>query len=72
MKRVSLVFGTHNTQPVGELESVYERAYERAYKPFLTVLNRYPELHAVLHYSGVLLEWFERNHPVDSWRRSRA
>ncbi len=63
MKRVRLVFGTHNALAVGDYDFVFERVYQRAYKPFLTVLNRFPEFPAVLHYSGVLLEWFERNHP---------
>ena len=63
MKRIRLVFGTHNSQAVGESDSVYERVYQRAYKPFLAVLNRFPEISAVLHYSGTLLEWFERRHP---------
>jgi len=63
MKRVRLLFGTNNALPVGDYDFVFERVYQRAYKPFLTVLNRFPDFPVVLHYSGVLLEWFERNHP---------
>jgi alpha-amylase len=63
MKRIRLIFGTHNSLPIGDFDCVFERVYQRAYKPFLTVLNRHPEFPAVLHYSGILLEWIERNHP---------
>jgi 4-alpha-glucanotransferase len=63
MKRVRLVFGTHNALPVGDYDFVFERVYQRAYKPFLTAVNRFPDFPVALHYSGVLLEWFERNHP---------
>jgi len=32
-------------------------------RPFVSNLYRYPKINAVLHYSGVLLNWVERTHP---------
>ncbi|MFP4363756.1 MAG: alpha-amylase/4-alpha-glucanotransferase domain-containing protein [Spirochaetia bacterium] len=63
MKKINLIFGTHNNQPFGTHDHIFEEAYQKAYKPFLSVLNRVPEINTVLHYSGALLEWIEGNHP---------
>ncbi len=63
MKKIRLIFGTHNSQPVGSYEFQYENAYQKAYKPFLTVLYNFPEIPLVLHYSGNLYQWFEDVHP---------
>jgi alpha-amylase len=38
-------------------------ACDRAYEPFLKVLERYPEIPVVMHYSGSLLEWVGANRP---------
>jgi len=63
METVKLLFGTHNSQPAGSDDYQFEKAYQEAYKPFLTVLYNYPQVRVVLHYSGILLEWLEKNHP---------
>jgi ferredoxin len=63
MKSIQLVFGTHNHQSEGDHPERYEEVYQAAYKPFLSVLNSYPGLPAVLYYSGPLLEWMEESHP---------
>ena len=63
MKSVRLIFGTYNNFPIGSAEEYQETTYQQALKPFLSVLNQYPKLPAVLHYSGILLEWIEKNHP---------
>ncbi|OQY35475.1 MAG: hypothetical protein B6241_00820 [Spirochaetaceae bacterium 4572_59] len=63
MKKIKLVFGTYNTQPLGLQEHLYEEAYQKAYKPFLTTVYNYPELALSLHYSGPLLSWLEKRHP---------
>ena len=62
MKKIKLIFGTHNNQPVGQSGKLFERSYQNAYKPFLSVLYNFPEIPAVLHYSGTLLQWLEENH----------
>ncbi len=63
MRRIKLIVGTHNSQPVGAGELQIEDAYQSSYKPFLTTLYSHPEIEAVLHYSGILLAWFEERHP---------
>lgn len=63
MNKVKLIFGTYNSQPAGSDDYQFEKAYQEAYKPFLTVLYNFPKTRVVLFYSGILLEWFEKNHP---------
>ena len=60
---ISFILALHNHQPVGNLPEVFTRAFDEAYAPFVDVLYRYPSIKAVLHYSGVLLEWIEKNNP---------
>ncbi|MBN1699601.1 MAG: DUF1926 domain-containing protein [Spirochaetales bacterium] len=63
MKTIQIIFGTHNSQPVGNFETVMEGIYQHAYKPFLCILNKHPEFPVTLHYNGVLFEWLEEKHP---------
>ncbi|MBN2439689.1 MAG: DUF1926 domain-containing protein [Spirochaetales bacterium] len=63
MKTIHLIFGTHNSQPVGNFDSVIEQVYQQAYKPFLSILNTFQDFPVTLHYSGVLFEWIEEKHP---------
>lgn len=63
MKNIKLIFGTHNSQPVGVADAEIEEVYQQSYKPFLTNLYNHPEIQAVLHYSGLLLSWLEDKHP---------
>jgi hypothetical protein len=60
---ISLVFGIHNHQPVGNFEHTFEDAFQQAYRPFLEVFAKNPWFPFSLHYSGGLLEWIENNHP---------
>ncbi len=64
-KSVSLLFGVHAHQPVGNFPEVMEDAHQRCYKPFLETVHRYPEFRFALHSSGWLLEWLMVNHPQD-------
>jgi alpha-amylase/alpha-mannosidase (GH57 family) len=57
------ILALHNHQPVGNLPEVYSAAFKDAYAPFIEVLYRYPDIKAVLHYSGILLEWIAKNEP---------
>lgn len=54
-----LILCFHSHQPVGNFEDVFERAYNKAYKPFIDVFERYPNIKIALHYSGCLLEWLK-------------
>jgi alpha-amylase len=59
---VNFAFGLHNHQPYGNLDWVVADAYEKAYAPFLAVLERHPGIKVGLHYSGFLLEWLLAHH----------
>jgi alpha-amylase len=63
MRKVRLILGTHNHIPIGADQAAAERRYQKAFKPLLAVLYRYPGFPVALHYSGVLLEWLEEFHP---------
>ena len=63
MKPVFLILGIHNHQPVGNFDFVFEDAFQRAYWPFLKILARHPQIKICLHYSGILWEWLENEHP---------
>jgi hypothetical protein len=60
---IHLLWAVHNHQPVGNFDFIFERAYERAYKPFLEVLKAHPRIHLSIHYTGILLDWLEAHHP---------
>jgi alpha-amylase len=62
-KKVYFLFGVHNHQPVGNFDSVFDKAYEDAYKPLLDVLNDHPEIKYNLHCSGMLWDYFKAKQP---------
>jgi hypothetical protein len=64
LRKFEFVLLIHAHQPVGNFDDVFERAYASSYLPFLEVLARHPSIRVGLHYSGPLLEWIERAHPV--------
>ena len=57
------VFAVHNHQPVGNFGHVFESAYRDAYRPFLDLIEHYPEIPLTLHTSGPLLEWLVEHRP---------
>lgn len=60
---IHLLWAVHNHQPVGNFDFIFERAYQRAYKPFLEVLKAHPRVRLSIHYTGILLDWLEVHHP---------
>ncbi|HYQ88798.1 MAG TPA: alpha-amylase/4-alpha-glucanotransferase domain-containing protein [Candidatus Binatia bacterium] len=58
-----IAIAIHNHQPVGNFDSVYAGAVERAYRPFLDALARHPGVRLTMHWSGPLLEWLESHDP---------
>lgn len=56
---LTFVFGVHNHQPLGNFDEIVEEAVRRAYRPFFQTLRRFPAIRAVVHTSGLLLEWWE-------------
>lgn len=63
MKAINLLFAVHNHQPIGNLPEVFASSWEKAYEPFLRILEKHPDFRVSLHYSGSLLEWLEENQP---------
>ena len=63
MSSITLLLGVHNHQPVGNFESVFRLGHDRCYRPFLDVLERHPRIRLSLHYTGPLLDWFEKEEP---------
>lgn len=63
MGKFRLAFGIHNHQPIGNFEAVFEEAHQKAYLPFLQLLDRYDKISLSLHQSGILWRWQERKHP---------
>jgi 4-alpha-glucanotransferase/alpha-amylase len=62
---VSLLFGVHAHQPVGNFPDVLNDAHLRCYKPFLHVLYRYPDFRFSVHFSGWLLDYLMQHYPED-------
>lgn len=60
---VTLLMAMHCHQPVGNFGFVFEEAYEKAYDPFLRILERHPGVRLALHYSGCLLDWLLLHRP---------
>ncbi len=63
MPSQKLVLGIRNSLPVGSTAEEMEAAYQRVYKPFLTLLYNHPGVYLGAYYSGNLLEWLEDRHP---------
>ncbi len=59
---INLHWAIHNHQPVGNFDFIFERAFQQAYRPFLEVLEAHPRIRMSMHFSGILLDWLERNH----------
>ena len=62
IKKITLILGSHAHVPYGSPDSDFENVYKKTLKPFISNLNKYPHIQAVLHYSGVLLQWIEKSH----------
>lgn len=60
---VSLLFGVHAHQPIGNFPKVLEDAHQRCYRPFLQTLHRFPEFRFAMHFSGWLLDYLSLHHP---------
>ncbi len=63
MNKVHFILGVHNHQPIGNFDFVFEKAYEKAYLPFLEVMERHPAIHWNMHTTGILWEWLEKHRP---------
>ncbi|MDX1961706.1 MAG: alpha-amylase/4-alpha-glucanotransferase domain-containing protein [Pirellulales bacterium] len=63
MNSLRLLFVLHDHQPIGNFDHVFEQAYQDSYRPFLDLLDQYPQLRVGLHTSGPLMEWLDAHHP---------
>jgi hypothetical protein len=61
--RLNIILGSHNHIPQGAGDDAGEYIYAARLKPFIQALLQYPKIPAVLHYSGVLLNWLDAQHP---------
>ncbi len=61
-KLVQFAIVLHFHQPVGNFKEVFERAYQRCYRPFLEHLAYYPDIRMTLHISGSLIDYFKKEH----------
>ncbi|MEI8133583.1 MAG: alpha-amylase/4-alpha-glucanotransferase domain-containing protein [bacterium] len=62
MKSVNFCFATHNHQPIGNFDYVFEDAYQKSYLPFFRLLEKH-KLRISTHFSGILLQWIAEEHP---------
>lgn len=58
-----LLWAVHSHQPVGNFDFVFENAFRNAYGPFVDVLERHPSIGVDFHFSGILLDWLDKNRP---------
>ncbi len=63
MNKVNLAIGIHNHQPVGNFDFVFEEAYQKAYLPFLKLLEKHPQIRIAQHYTGILFSWLKEHKP---------
>jgi hypothetical protein len=62
-KSIYIALAIHNHQPVGNLPSIFEDAFKKAYEPFLKLLAKHPSIKVSIHFSGLLLQWLCEKHP---------
>ncbi len=65
---ITLLFGVHAHQPVGNFSAVIDDAHVRCYGMFLRVLERYPKFRFSVHFSGWLLDVLFERFPDDMAR----
>jgi 4-alpha-glucanotransferase len=63
MQSVIFTFTTHNHQPLGNFDHVIEEAYAKSYLPFFELAAKYPSIRFATHFTGLLLNWIDTNHP---------
>ncbi|MCM8781676.1 MAG: DUF1926 domain-containing protein [Candidatus Omnitrophica bacterium] len=60
---ITLLIIIHCHQPIGNFDWVFKEAYDKAYLPFIQVLERHPRIKVAFHYSGCLLDWIKEKRP---------
>ncbi len=62
-RRLNLLICIHNHQPEGNFGHIFREAFDKSYRPFLDILEKFEKVRVSLHFSGPLLEWLEKNEP---------
>lgn len=62
---ITLLFGVHAHQPVGNFPAVIDDAHLRCYGMFLRVMEGYPDFRFSVHFSGWLLDYLLEKFPGD-------
>jgi len=65
---ITLLFGVHAHQPVGNFTEVIDEAHVRCYGKFFEVLENYPDFRFAAHFSGWLLDVLAERYPEDMAR----
>jgi hypothetical protein len=65
---ITLLFGVHAHQPVGNFPEVIADAHARCYGMFIRTLEAYPAFRFSVHFSGWLLDELEARYPDDMAR----
>ncbi|HHU29448.1 MAG: DUF1926 domain-containing protein [Bacillota bacterium] len=60
---IHFILALHNHQPEGNFDDVFRKTFQTAYEPFIGVLEDFPEIKVVQHYSGTLLRFLQENKP---------
>jgi len=63
LNKIKLALCTHNHQPVGNFDFVFEDGYHKAYLPLLELLEKHPKIKIAQHYTGILFEWILERYP---------
>ncbi|MBI3753874.1 MAG: DUF1925 domain-containing protein, partial [Deltaproteobacteria bacterium] len=58
----NFIFCIHNHQPAGNFGHVVEESYDKAYRPFLKTVYKYPSIKLSFHITGYLFDWLMDNH----------
>jgi hypothetical protein len=61
--KISFILGVSRHLPSGSGEDEFEALYDQEIRPLVSAVYKFPRIHMVFHYSGVLLQWIERRHP---------
>ncbi|GHU05843.1 glycosyl hydrolase [Spirochaetia bacterium] len=60
--KLNIILGSHHHIPWGAGDDEFEDRYRREIKPLCTALYKFPAVSMTFHFSGVMLQWIERNH----------
>jgi hypothetical protein len=59
MSELIFLFAVHNHQPVGNFASIFKKAFQDCYLPFLKDMVKHPSVKFTLHFSGPLWEYMQ-------------